>query len=158
MKKALLIIALAGAAALGGYFTYYHFATAPTQAMLSGPNGEMEWLRTEYHLSDAQFARIRQLHGEYAPRCDVMCEKIAKANAQLQQLIATNKTFTPAVDAAMSECVAVQAECRRALLQHVYAVSAQMSPGDGERYVKMMTARLVDPGLSHETVISPSTR
>src|SRR5438128_1954226 len=123
MKRALLIVALAVALAVGGYFTYFHCATASTQAMLSGPEGGMEWLRREYHLSDAQFANIRQMHREYAPKCGAMCSRIAKANERLEQLIAENKTYTPEVEAAMNECLTVQLECRRALLQHVYAVS-----------------------------------
>ena len=126
--------------------------------MLTQSGSEMEWLRREYHLSEAQFSRIRELHREYAPKCDLMCEKIAKANDRLDQLIKTSKTFAPEVDSAMKECVTVQAECRRALLQHVYDVSAEMSPADGARYLQMMTARIVKPGLSHETVISESSK
>jgi hypothetical protein len=152
--KVALVIAIALAVSLGGYVAYYRCATAPTREMLSRADGEMEWLRDEYHLSDAQFGRIRQMHADYAPKCDVMCEKIANANARLNQLIKANKTFTPELDAAMTECVAVQSECRRALLRHIYEVSAQMSPEDGARYVQMMTARIVEPGLAHTTVIS----
>ena len=158
MKKAVLILMLAVGSAFAGYWTYYHCATAPTRSMLSQSGGEMEWLRDEYQLSDAQFSRIREMHREYAPKCDLMCEKIAKAHDRLDQLIKASKTFTPAVDAAMSECVAVQAECRRALLRHVYEVSAEMSPADGARYLQMMTARIVEPGLSHESVISESAK
>ncbi len=158
MKNGLLILVLALAVGVAGYCTYYRCATAPTQAMLAAPGGEMEWLRREYHLSDAQFTRIRQMHGEYAPQCDLMCEKIGKANARLDQIIKASATFTPEVDVAMSECVAVQAECRRALLRHIYDVSAEMPAEDGARYLRMMTGRIVEPGLSHESVISESAK
>ena len=158
MKKGLLVIVIALGAALGGYCTYYQFATAPARALLAGADGGMQWLQREYHLSDAQFSRIREMHRAYAPKCDLMCEKIAKANARLDQLIATNKTFSPEVDTAMNECVAVQAECRRALLRHVYEVSAEMPAADGARYLQMMTARIVEPGLGHESVISESAK
>ena len=140
MKKGLLILVLAATTALAGYWTYYRCATAPARKMFTQSGGEMEWLRREYHLGDAQFSRIQQLHREYAPKCDLMCEKIANANARLDQLIKASKTFSPEVDSAMKECVAVQAECRRALLEHVYVVSAEMSPEDGARYLQMMTA------------------
>lgn len=158
MKNGLLILALALAVAVGGYCTYYRCATAPTQGMLAQPGGGMEWLRREYHLSDAQFARIRQMHSEYAPQCDLMCGKIAKANARLDQITKASTTFTPEVDAAISECVAVQAECRRALLRHAYDVSAEMPAEDGARYLRMMTGRIVEPGLGHESVISESAK
>lgn len=149
---------LALGSAFAGYWIYYQCATAPARSMLTQSGGEMEWLRHEYHLSDAQFSRIRELHREYAPKCDLMCEKIARANDRLDQLIKASKTFTPEVDTAINECVTVQAECRRALLRHIYEVSAEMSAGDGARYLKMMTARIVEPGLSHESVISESSK
>lgn len=158
MRKGLLIIALAVVVAIGGYCTYYHCATAQTQAMLSGPDGGMEWLRREYHLSDAQFTRIQQMHREYAPKCDLMCEKIAKANARLDQLILANKTYTPEVEAAMKDCLAAQGECRQALLAHVYAVCAEMPAADGARYLEMMKSRIVEPGVAHTAVISESAK
>jgi hypothetical protein len=158
VKNRLFIVVLAVAAAVGGYAIYYRAATAPAASMLSNPEGEMEWLKREYHLSDAQFARIQRLHREYTPTCDLMCEKIVKANAKLDKLINANRTFAPEVDGALSEFVAVQSECRRALLGHVYAVSAEMSPEDGARYVEMMKARIVEPALGHQTVISESAK
>jgi len=154
VKRGLLILLLAAATACAGYWIYYRYVTAPERWMSTEANGEMEWLRREYHLSDAQFTRIEEMHREYAPKCDLMCEKIAKANARLDQFILANKTETPEVEAAMRDCLAVQGECRQALLAHVYAVSAEMSPVDGTRYREMMKSRIVEPGVSHAAVIS----
>ena len=158
MKKAFIIIFMAGAVALAGYRISYRCATASSESMLTKPGGEMEWLKCEYHLSDAQFARIQQLHRDYAPTCDLMCEKIAKANGKLDQLVNTNRTVTPEVTAAMKECLAAQAECREAMLGHVYAVSAEMSRQDGARYLQMMKARIVEPAMPHSAVISESSK
>ena len=158
MKKGLLIILLAVAAAAGGYRTYFRCATMPVQSMLTQPGGEMEWLRREYRLTDAQFARVKQVHGEYAPSCDAMCARIAKANAHLNELIQANSTLTPEVQVAFEQCAAVQADCRRALLAHIYAVSAEMSPADGARYLEMMKSRVIEPGVDHKAVISESAK
>ena len=158
MKKSLLILLLAAATAFAGYSIYYHCATAPVRTMAAQTDGGMEWLRREYHLSDAQFSRIQQMHREYAPKCDLMCDKIAKANARLDQLILANKTYTPEVEAAMKQCLTVQGECRQALLAHVYAVGAEMSPEDGARYLEMMKSRIVEPGVAHTAVISQSAK
>ncbi len=149
---------LAFASALGGYWTYYRCATAPARAMLTEQGGEMQWLRHEYHLSDAQFARVEQVHREYTPKCDLMCGNIMKANARLDQLISANKSVTPEVSAAMKECLAVQNECREAMLGHVYAVGSEMSPADGARYLEMMKARIVEPALGHSAAISESSK
>jgi hypothetical protein len=158
MKKGLFILLFAAATAFAGYWTYYRCATAPARTMLTEGGGEMEWLRREYHLSDAQFSRIQQLHREYAPKCDLMCEKIGKANAHLDEFILANKTYTPEVEAAMKECLTVQGECRQALLKHVYAVSAEMPAQDGVRYLAMMKGRIVEPGVGLTTVISESAK
>ena len=158
MRKGLLIFLLAAVTACASYWIYYLVATAPARTMAAQANGEMEWLRREYHLSDAQFSRIRELHRDYAPKCDLMCEKIGKANARLDQLIVANKAYTPEVEAAMKEYLAVQGECRQALLAHVYAVSAEMSAADGARYLEMMKARIVEPAVGHQAVISESAK
>src|SRR5438876_754399 len=80
------------------------------------PQGEMEWLRREFQLTDAQFARIKQLHDDYRPRCDLMCERIAEANTKLNQLIESNNAVTPEVEAALKESAAQQEYCRRQML------------------------------------------
>ena len=118
----------------------------------------MQWLRSEYHLSDEQFARIQQVHREYSPKCDLMCAKIMRANANLNRLISANKSVTPEVSAAMKECLSVQNECREAMLGHIYAVSAEMTPADGARYLEMMKTRVVEPALGHSAVISESSK
>lgn len=158
MKKSVFILLLAVASAFGGYWIYYGCATMPGRAMLTQPGGEMEWLRREYHLTDAQFARIQEKHREYTPKCDVMCGKIAKANARLDQLIGANKAVTPEVAAALKVSAAVQEECHQAMLGHIYAVSAEMSPEDGARYLQMMKGRIIQPGLNRETAISESAK
>jgi hypothetical protein len=158
MKKALIVIIMAALVAVAGYAISYQCATASAKAMLTKPGGEMEWLRSEYHLSAAQFARIQQLHREYAPTCDLMCEKISKANDRFDQVVSANRKVTPEVTVAMMECLAAQTECREAMLGHVYAVSAEMSAEDGARYLQMMKARIVEPALPHGTVISESSR
>jgi hypothetical protein len=158
VQKGLLILVLALVAALAGYALYYRTATAPAAQMLAQPAGELEWLQREYHLTAPQFARIQQLHRDYAPACEAMCARISQANARLDRLIQASPAFTPEIDAAMAECLTVQADCRRALLRHVYAVAAEMSPPDGARYTQMMKQRIVEPPLGHHTAISPAPR
>jgi hypothetical protein len=156
--KGLLIIVIAVAVGLCGYCAYYRSATAPTAAMLEQPQGEIEWLRREFQLSDAQFESVRRKHQEYAPVCDAMCAKIIAANARLEELIQSHKTLTPVTEAALQECVRVQGECRRAMLGHVYAVGAEMLPEQGARYIAMMKARVIQPGLMSNAVISESSK
>jgi hypothetical protein len=158
VKNGIVILILAVGLAVCSFVIYYRTATAAAAAMLSKPQGEMEWLKMEFHLTETQFARIQELHREYAPKCDEMCEDIANENLKLDALIRANHMVTAEVNEALSECVAVQGNCRRALLGHVYAVSAEMSPTDGNRYVQMMKQRIIEPALGNQTLISQSTR
>lgn len=126
--------------------------------MLTQPDGQLEWLRREFQLTDAQFTKVKQLHDAYRPGCDQMCQRIAAANSEADALISTSQGVTPEIDAALKKCAALQNDCRQALLAHVYAVSAEMSPSEGQRYTRMMTARIVQPGLSHASVVSQEAR
>lgn len=152
--KGLLILTLAIVVSIGGSLLYFRTATVPSSAMLAQPVGELEWLRREFRLSDEQFAQVRAKHQEYAPRCERLCAQIVEANRQLEALIANNKTVTPEVDAALQHSAQIEEECRRAMLGHVYAVRAEMSPEEGARYLAMMNARLIRPGHTHRELFS----
>lgn len=158
MKKALLIHFLVFASAFGGYWIYYRSATAHSRAMLSQEDGELQWLRSAFHIDAPHFARIQEMHREFAGRCDLMCGKIAAANAKLEALISSNGSVTPEVSDAMKECMAVQNECRQSTLALVYAVRAEMPPADGARYLEMMKPRIIEPPLGHGAAISESSK
>lgn len=154
MNRSIIILLTAAAIAIAGYALYFNSVTAPAKAMLREPAGELAWLRQEFRLSDAQFQRIATMHGDYAPLCAAMCSKIARSNERLDALISANNTPTPEVRAALHECAVVQEECRQAMLGHIYAVSREMSPEQGTRYLKMMKSRLVEAGMHADTVVS----
>ena len=144
--------------AVASYDIYYRCATADAREMLTRSGGEMEWLRREYHLSNVQFERIQQLHREYTPKCELMCERIANANARLDRLISSNKAVTPELEVALRECASVRENCRQAMLGHIYAVAAQMSPEAGTRYLEMMKNRLIERPPGTKIAISESAK
>lgn len=154
MKRLALILILTLAVALAGYGIAYEWATRPARAMLAHPDCGMVWLRSEYHLSEAQYARIAKMHDDYRPTCAKLCARIAAAREKLDKLIAANQAVTPETEAALREWALVQSDCRTAMLRHVYAVSAEMKPEDGKRYIQMATSRLVEPGMAHTTLLA----
>jgi hypothetical protein len=127
-----------------GSTLYYRAAVAPAERMLQESGGELEWLRREFALTDAQFAAVSKAHHEYAPVCEQMCARIAEANARAERLIRANRTVTPEVSAALEEIATVREECRAAMLGHIYAVAAHMTPEQGGRYVEMMKGRVLE--------------
>jgi hypothetical protein len=43
------------------------------------------------------------------------------------------------------------------MLAHVYQVSAQMNPADGQNYLRLMKSRVIQPALSSDTAIRAAT-
>jgi hypothetical protein len=133
------------------------FATRDLRQMAKAPNGELEWLRREFHLSDAQFKKIEALQSAYTPVCNVMCKRIMEANSKLDRLLSENREVTPQLEAAIREAGSVQDDCRKQMLAHIYRVSAQMNPADGQRYLRLMKSRVIQPGISSDTAVRAAT-
>jgi hypothetical protein len=138
MRRPLAIILLGLAVAIGAYCALYFSRTRAARAIASGDAPELAWLKTEFDLSDAEFARIRQLHEGYLPQCAAMCAKIAGANSDLEALVAQTNTVTPEISAKLAEIGRLRQECQTQMLKHFFAVSQSMPPEQGRRYVAEM--------------------
>ncbi len=117
-------------------------------AMIASSTGrpELEWLRAEYRLDDAQYTRVVALHQNYQPVCEALCAKIAAKNAEIDQLIRTHPNgVTPALAQAFREEGELRSACRLSMLNHIYAVSREMSPAQGKRYLDMMATQITCP-------------
>ena len=154
-----VLFALIGALAAGviAYEGCNYFATRDLRQMAAAPNGGLEWLRREFHLSDAQFAKIATLQSAYTPVCDEMCRKIMEANSKLDRLVSENHEVTPDLAAAIRETGLVQEECHRQMLAQIYQVSAQMNPVDAQNYLRLMKSRMIEPALSSDTAVRATT-
>src|SRR5260370_40867317 len=154
-----LLFALIGALAAGviAFCGINFLATRDLGRMAKAPNGELEWLRRQFHLSDAQFAKIATMHSAYTPVCNEMCRRIMEANSKLDRLVSENHEVTPDLAAAIREAGLVQEECHQQMLAHVYQVSAQMNPADGQNYLRLMKSRVIQPALSSDTAIRAAT-
>lgn len=157
MVKGAIALVAAAVAGLIAYCVYFVCATQPMHAMLAHPEGEMEWLRREFELDDAQFVKIKALHDAYKPDCALMCRRIAEANSKVDSLIDESQSVTPEIASALSDVSVVQQECRQKMLAHIYAVSAAMKPENGRRYLTLMKPRLIEVGLPAATAVSANT-
>src|SRR5258708_37336713 len=128
MKRAFLALAAGLALCAAAYAACYCLGTARARQMAHQPVPELGWLKTEFHLSDAEFARISELHASYQPHCAEMCRRIDAKNAEIHQLLARANTVTPEVDQKMREAQQLRAECQIAMLKHFFAVSQSMPP------------------------------
>ena len=148
------ILFVAVAAGLGAFWLCTFFGTSDLRSVGAERDADLVWLRREFDLTDVQFQRIQSLHTAYAAKCDLMCQRIMKANAALDAAISRNRRVTPEVQQAMDEVARVQQDCRGSMLTHVYEVSAQMDPGSAARYLQMMKQRIIQPGLPANTAVS----
>lgn len=142
MKSPFRFILLVLGLAVAGYAAAYFFCTGSAYASLACPTYELRWLKKEFHLNDQQAEKIRALHAAYLPQCDAMCERIREADATLQKLTVNSSEITPEIKAALAQSQEVRAQCQQAMLQHVYAVSREMSPTDGQRFIERMSHHL----------------
>ena len=138
MKRSLII--LFGALALGTaiFASSYFVAQRATVMCCANPTDNLSWLRTEFHLNDAEMARIRRLHEGYRPKCAEICAKIARQKQELQSLLGNSTNITAEAQAKLNEIAMLRAECQSNMLQHFVAVSQAMPPKQGQRYLAEM--------------------
>lgn len=145
MKRPWLII-LGGLILAGvAYACVYLNATAVQRAVAKSPRPELAWLQQEFQLTDAQLARVMELHNAYAPKCDEMCRDIDAKNAQLQKLLASTNVVTPEIKQAIAEAAAIRAECQTAMLDHFYKVAQTMPREQSRRYLEWVQQEIVKP-------------
>ena len=138
MNRSLII--LIGALALGAAIFAGSFFTARHTTMMccAKPADDLNWLRLEFHLSDADMARIREMHEGYLPQCGEMCAKIAAAKREFDSLVGTGTNLTAEAQAKLNEIAGLRAQCQAQMLEHFVAVSQAMPPEQGARYLAEM--------------------
>ena len=136
MNRSLVI--LLGALVAGiGLFGGSYFAGQRACRMMS-PADDLSWLRTEFHLSDAELARVQKLHAGYLPKCAEMCAKIAAKKAELETALNATTNLSPLAQQKLAEVAALRAQCQAQMLQHFIEVSRTMPPEAGRRYLTEM--------------------
>jgi len=135
VRKATVILLLGLLGAAAAFSGFYYVGTAPCRALLNEPQPELAWLKREFKLSDAEFARVTKLHEAYLPQCRQRCLLIADQDRRLQQLLATATTMTPEIRNLLLERARTRADCEAEMLNHFLAVSRTMPPEQGRRYL-----------------------
>lgn len=148
MNRSLLIL-LGALAAGAAVFTGSYFASEHTCRMCQvQPADELAWLQTEFHLNNAEMARIRQLHEGYKPQCAAMCARIAAKKRELDAALGSGTNLTVEAQTKLGELSALRAQCQAQMLQHFVNVSQTMPPEEGRRYLaemKRVTLGLHEP-------------
>jgi hypothetical protein len=131
----LLAMLLAGAAVfLAGQRLAAHWRLH----LAARPAADLDWLRLEFRLGEAELARVRQLHDGYLPRCREYCERIERAKQELLGLLEAGTNAAAVIEHKLVEIGTVRAQCQAAMLEHFREVSQVMPPEQGRRYLAEM--------------------
>jgi hypothetical protein len=138
MNRALFKSLVLILASLALCFGAYRVAGRICAAHMSRTADELDWLRMEFRLSEAELSRIRQLHQGYLPQCQRFCESIAFQKEELRKALAASADLSPTAEAKLREIGALRAECQAAMLRHFVEVSREMPTEQGKRYLAEM--------------------
>ncbi len=122
----------------------YQLSSEPALHTAAKQGDAMAWLRTDFHLSDRQFAEIKKLHENYAPSCEEHCRMIQEATKARTALAASQGKDPAAVAAAERTLQELRTTCETAIAVHVRKVAAQMSPEDGSRYLALVLPKIAN--------------
>lgn len=130
MRNWLLTLAIAVAACAASFGAFYAMNREPRAIREATERGDaMEWLRTEFKLTDTQYAAIKQLHDRYGTVCARHCSAIMAAEHR---------------GAPRAEVAALESECVRSMTDHFHQVAALMAPEQGQRYLSIVMPRVLD--------------
>jgi uncharacterized membrane protein len=134
------LVILFGALALGAaIFAASYFAGERACAMCRpNPADNLSWLRDEFHLSDADMTRVRELHQAYEPQCMEMCSRVAAKKSELEAALGDGTNLTAEAKQKLTELGELRAQCQAQMLQHFINVSQAMPPDEGRRYLAEM--------------------
>jgi hypothetical protein len=153
MMRRLFILAGLVAAALVAYGVSHWLLmrNAPHEHHAAGD--PLAWMQQEFQLDDATFTKVQALHTAYAPTCADLCRAIARANSRVRDLTAQSRTMTPELADAIREAQLRQADCRTAMLRHIYETAALLPPEAATRYLSAVTGRLCEDGICFTEVV-----
>lgn len=123
MKKGAVILLFGLFLGTAGFSGFYYLGTASCREIMRGPQPELAWLKKEFKLGDAEFARISELHAAYLPQCAARCQRIEEQNQKLKQLFSQATTVTPEIRTLLTERAKMRADCEAEMMKHFIEVS-----------------------------------
>ncbi len=148
MKRSLLLLILVLLASVAMFQGAHWVACRLCAARAAESLDDLQWLRMEFQLQEAELTRIRQLHNGYLPQCRQYCQQIADKKAALGKLLENGGT-ADATKETLHEIAMLRVDCQTEMLRHFEAVSREMPPAQGARYLAKMRELTLG---SHERV------
>jgi hypothetical protein len=157
MNRSLVIVLGAlwlGVALFGGS---YLVSQRLCRVCVAPPPGGLDWLQQEFHPNADQLARIQKVHKDYLAQCTVMCRMVADKKQEAAAALNGTTNISPLARQKLAELADCRAHCQSQMLQYFAAVSQNLPPDQGRRYLaEMQKFALGLPGGSHPTMSAPA--
>jgi hypothetical protein len=147
MNRTLSTVALGLVVGLGVHLAYFKFHQPPATDSL---DGQLAWMKTELHLSDAQFAHIKEVHQASGPRLRAISTQLAQLQDEFQAFEKSRRTSDQVDFLEFARFVETRRSVRRESLdstrQLVMAAAEVMTPEQRQRYLQLVeTVEPLDP-------------
>ncbi|MEO6995779.1 MAG: hypothetical protein ABI273_19390 [Lacunisphaera sp.] len=141
MKRTLQILALGIIVGLGTHFAYFRVnEPAPTNTL----EGQLVWMKSELQLTDAQYARIKELHQASSPRLRAMALQVAALQAEFADFEKARRTTDQVDFLEFAHFVEIRrhlsSECLNSTRQLVLASAEVMNPQQRQRYIQLVAS------------------
>lgn len=139
MKHAILVILLGITGAAAAHFAWFYLRKP---AEIHSHGNDIAWMKTELHLSDKQFERIKLIHDTSAPRMIALAAQVAKMREELNAFERERRTAGQIDFLEFARFVeqrrAVDLECASLTRGLVQATADVMNPQQRERYLALV--------------------
>ena len=141
MKRTLLVLSLGLAVGFGAHFTYFRLhQPAPTDTL----DGQLAWMRSELHLTDAQYARIKEIHQASGPHLRAIAAQLAGLQAEFLDFEHSRRTADRVDFIEFARYVElrrhVSNESQVSTHRLVLAATEVMTPEQRQRYIRLVAA------------------
>ncbi|HVU23791.1 MAG TPA: hypothetical protein VHE13_06670 [Opitutus sp.] len=141
MKRTLFVLLLGAVVGVGSHVLFYQFRRPPG---LDSLDGQLTWIRDELHLSDAQYARIKELHEASSPRLRALAAEVARMQEEFAAFERTRRTTDRVDFLEFAEFVEmrrnINRECLESTRQLVQATANVMNPEQRAHYLGIVSA------------------
>lgn len=144
MKNLIATVALVAGLALAVGLTTYRTSSDPDLTRALAQQDALEWLRTDFQLTNTQFAAIKQLHDSYSTVCAEHCRAIQEATNDRGNLAHSGRATPAQLAAADRRVEELRLVCESAIATHVRQCAALMSPEAGARYLALVLPKIKD--------------
>ena len=134
MQRGFLVFLIVAALGFGAAAISRNYLQCPPSA----------WLCSKFGLSPKQVEQIEALQSDYGSRCGPLCGKMCEANTALEKLSLNSSSVTPAIRAAIAETDRIRTETRIAMLDHFYAVAAELPAERRREYLLKVLPLVID--------------